>query len=101
MDQATLINKDVSIVAYYFKNSARRLRCFPKRMEYDGRRINFTETGNIQPVEYTEGEVHIFDMSDGEADYRLEFNPATLNWKLIAIIARRYEPAFSQFAATV
>ena len=101
MDQVTLIDKEVNIVAYYFKNKARQLRCFPKRMEYDGRRIDFTETGNIRPVERVVGEVHIFDMSDGEADYRLEFNPATLNWKLIAITARRYEPAFTQFAAAI
>jgi hypothetical protein len=98
MDQVNLINKEVSIVAYYFKNNARRLRCFPKRMEYDGKRVDFTETGAIRPAEQIDGRVHIFDMSDGDKDYRLEFNPTTLNWKLIAISDRRYEPVFSQFA---
>jgi hypothetical protein len=99
MDHVTLVNKEVNIVAYYFKNNSRRLRCFPKRMEYDGRRINFTETGNIQPVEYTEGEVHIFDMSDGEADYRLEFDAAALSWTLVAIPdVNGYAPVSTQFA---
>jgi hypothetical protein len=101
MDQITLINKDVNIVAYYFKSSARRLRCFPKRMEYDGQRINFTETGLVRPIEKVGGKVQLFDMTDGTADYRLEFNPVTLTWKLIAITAHHYEPVFTQFAPAV
>jgi len=101
MDQVTLINKDVNIVAFYFRNSARRLRCFPKRMEYDGKRITFTETGSSRPVEQIYGQVQLFDMTDGHADYRLEFNAATLSWKLIAITAPHYEPVFTQLAPAV
>jgi hypothetical protein len=101
MDQVNLINKDVNIVAYYFSSNVRRLRCFPKSMEYENRRITFTETGAIRPVEQVNGKVHIFDMSDGDKDYRLEFNPATLNWKLIAITEHHYESVFRQFAAAV
>jgi hypothetical protein len=51
MDQVTLINKDVNIVAFYFKNTARHLRCFPKKMEYAGRRIVFTETNRLREVD--------------------------------------------------
>jgi hypothetical protein len=101
MDQVTLINKDVNVVAYYFRSTARRLRCFPKRMEFDGKRIEFTETGTMRPVEQIGEKVHIFDMSDGSLEYRLQFNPANLSWKLIAITADRYEPVFTQFAPAV
>jgi hypothetical protein len=101
MEDVTLFNKDVNVVAYYFKNNARRLRCFPKRMEYDGRRIEFTETGLVRPVEKIDSNVQLFDMTDGSADYRLEFNPAALTWKLIAITAHHYEPVFTQFAPAV
>jgi len=101
MDQVTLINQDVNIVAYYFRSSARRLRCFPKSMEHNGRRINFTETGMVRPIEQNHEQKHIFDMTDGNADYRLEFNPATLGWKLVAITSHHYEPVFTQFAAAI
>ena len=98
MDQVTLINKDVNIVAYYFKNSARRLRCFPKRMEYEGRQINFTETGLVHPTKQGQRMIHVFDMTDGNADYRLEFDAQDLSWKLIAITDTQYAPISTQFA---
>jgi hypothetical protein len=30
--------------------------------------------------------IHVFDMSDGEADYRLEFDAESLTWTLIAML---------------
>jgi hypothetical protein len=100
MDQETLINKDVNIVAFYFKNSARRLRCFPKRMEYDGKRVDFTETGLVHPTQKGQRMIHVFDMTDGSADYRLEFDAQGLSWKLIAITDTQYAalPARPAFA---
>lgn len=87
------INKDVNIVAFYFKNGLRRLRCFPKRMEYNGRQVTFTETGMIHPTKKGERLVHIFDMTDGQADYRLEFDAQNLNWKLVHIADQHYSSA--------
>lgn len=98
MDQVTLINKEVSIVAYYFKNSARRLRCFPKCMEYEGRRIKFTETGLVHPTQKGQRMIHVFDMTDGTADYRLEFDAQNLSWTLAAITDIQYAPVSTQFA---
>lgn len=85
MENVTLINKDVSIVAYYFHNRGRRLRCFPKAMEYNGRRVNFTETGLVHPTKKGQRTLHIFDMTDGNADYRLEFDAQQLTWTLVSI----------------
>jgi hypothetical protein len=98
MDQVTLINKEVNIVAFYFKNDKRRLRCFPRRMEYDGRRVDFTETGLVHPTKQGERMIHVFDMTDGSADYRLEFDAQALRWKLIAITDTNYAPVSTQFA---
>jgi hypothetical protein len=97
MDQATQINKDVNIVAYYFKNSTQRLRCFPKRMEYEGKTVNFTETGLVHPTKKGQRMIHVFDMTDGNADYRLEFDAQDLSWKLIYITDNHYAPVFTQF----
>ncbi len=85
MDNVTQIDKDVNIVAYYFHNKGRRLRCFPKSMEWNGRRINFTETGLVHPTKKGQRTIHIFDMTDGSADYRLEFDAQNLNWTLVSI----------------
>jgi hypothetical protein len=98
MDQSNFINKDVNIVAYYFKNDSRRLRCFPRRMEYDGKRVDFTETGLVHPTKKGQRMIHVFDMTDGSADYRLEFDAAALSWKLIAITDTNYAPISAQFA---
>lgn len=98
MDQIVQINKDVNIVAYYFRSNARRLRCFPKRMEYNGKRIEFTETGRQRSAGKEQGNIQIFDMTDGSADYRLEFDPLALSWKLVYVTDTHYAPVFSQFA---
>lgn len=85
MQNVNTINKDVNIVAYYFHNRGPRLRCFPKSMEWNGRRINFTETGLVHPTKKGQRSIHVFDMTDGNADYRLEFDAANLNWTLVSI----------------
>lgn len=85
MDNVNLINKEVNIVAFYFKNGIRRLRCFPKSMEYEGRRVTFTETGLVHPTKKGLRTIHVFDMTDGTADYRLEFDAVSLSWTLVSI----------------
>ena len=94
MENNVTINKAVSVVAFYFKNAGHRLKCFPKRMEYDGRRVEFTETGLRHPVQKGKSLVHVFDMTDGTADYRLEFDAQNLDWRLVSIADMNYaEPA--------
>lgn len=92
MEDVTLINKDVAIVAYYFRGH-NQPRCFPKRMEYSGRQITFTETGLRHPTHKGRRMVHVFDMTDGAADYRLEFDAESLVWKLVYIADQKYAAA--------
>ncbi len=96
MDNVIEINKAVNVVAYYFKNAGQRLKCFPKRMEYDGRRVDFTETGLVHPTKKGQRAVHVFDMTDGNADYRLEFDAQNLDWTLVYVADAQYA---SQYAA--
>lgn len=84
MEDVTFVNQDVAIVAYYFKDK-KRPKCFPKKMEYQGRQITFTETGLRHPTTKGQRMVHVFDMTDGQADYRLEFDAEALRWKLVYI----------------
>lgn len=92
MEDVTKINKEVSIVAFYFKNEQRRLRCYPRRMEYGGHRVDFTEAGLVHPTTKGKRMVHVFDMTDGQADYRLEFDAQALSWKLVYIADQAYAP---------
>lgn len=85
MENIININKDVSVVAYYFKNTGSRLRCFPKKIEYGSKSIMFTEMGMRHPTKKGERMIHVFDMTDGQADYRLEFDAQQLTWTLVAI----------------
>jgi hypothetical protein len=54
-------------------------------MEFEGRLVTFTETGMAHPTTKGQKMVHVFDMTDGNADYRLEFDAETLDWKLVYI----------------
>lgn len=99
MDQIVQINKDVSVVAYYFKNAGSRLRCYPKRIEYEGKSIVFTEMGMRHPTKKGERMIHVFDMTDGQADYRLEFDAQQLTWTLIAITDAHLPQASGLMAA--
>jgi hypothetical protein len=100
MENSVAINKDVNIVAYYFHNRGRALKCYPKRMEYSGRTIEFTETGLRHPTKQGSRMIHVFDMTDGQADYRLEFDAQELNWTLVAISDTQYAPATNLHPAT-
>ncbi len=54
-------------------------------MEYGGRTVIFTETGLRHPTTKGQRMVHVFDMTDGQADYRLEFDAEALRWQLVYI----------------
>ena len=85
MENVIILNKDISVVAYYFKNAGRCLKCFPKRIEYDGKTIDFNNIGLRHPTKKGRRMIHVFDMTDGQADYRLEFDAEQLSWVLVSI----------------
>jgi hypothetical protein len=93
MEDVVMINKGVNVVAFYFRRAEQGLKCFPKRMEYDGKRVTFTETGLVHPTRKGQRMIHVFDMTDGNADYRLEFDAANLTWTLVSIADTAYANA--------
>lgn len=100
MENVIKVNKEVSVVAYYFRNAGRRLKCYPKRIEYGGRTIDFKDMGLRHPTKKGHRMIHVFDMSDGQADYRLEFDAEGLTWKLIFVADQNYAPQTQAVAAT-
>lgn len=57
--------------------------CVPVRFRRaNGREIAVSEIGLRHPVTAGRKTLHIFDVTDGEADYRLEFDSERLTWRL-------------------
>ncbi len=84
MNGCTAVNKEVTITAMYFV-SRRRLKSFPKRMEYAGNTITFLESGLQYLIKRGQQIIQIFDMTDGKDTYRLRFDEGEFNWTLVNI----------------
>ena len=57
--------------------------CYPRRFRRaNGREVTVTEIGLRHPTVQGNRTVHMFDVTDGEADYRLEFDSERLVWHL-------------------
>lgn len=61
----------------------------PAKMRWRKQEIIFSELGLRHPTAKGHRMVHIFDVSDGANDYRLEFDAEMLTWTLIAILEGR------------
>lgn len=57
--------------------------CRPVRFRRaNGREVEVSEIGLHHPTSAGRRTLHIFDVTDGEADYRLEFDTERLTWHL-------------------
>ncbi len=57
--------------------------CVPvKFRRANGREVVVTEIGLRHPTTQGKRTVHMFDVTDGGADYRLEFDSERLTWRL-------------------
>lgn len=80
MNDEIFLNERVEVVAVFKPG---RTMCEPiKFRRNSGRVIEITEIGLRHPVTQGKRMVHIFDVTDDSADYRLEFDAEHLTWKL-------------------
>jgi hypothetical protein len=57
--------------------------CRPVRFKRaNGREVLIEEIGLLHPVKAGRKTIHVFDVTDGQADYRLEFDSERLTWRL-------------------
>lgn len=89
MESSVLINKRVKVLVVYSDQDG-LVGCMPKRMLYKGKEYNFSELGLKHPTAKGKRMIHVFDVSDGEADYRLEFDAEALTWTLMYILDSNY-----------
>ena len=78
------MNQEVNVLAYYFSHDSGR--CFPKRIEIGGQSLDFIE-GLRCLVQRGKSVLQIFNMTDGQRQYRLSFEPEQRIWKLLSMKA--------------
>jgi len=91
MDSEVIVNERVEVATIYRTGVDVSRICYPARMKYQGQVIEFTELGMRHPTAQGKRMVHVFEMSNGVNDYRLEFDAEALTWTLVAIREGKYE----------
>ena len=86
METLFIDTKEIEITSVYFRNSQNkeRLESYPKRMLLDGREYTFMEGGLRYLVQKGQQLVKLFDVSDGQNQYRLRLDNNN-HWTLIGI----------------
>lgn len=80
MNDETLLNERIEVIAIFGEGLN---PCRPVRFRRpSGREIEVTEIGLRHPSVQGKRIVHVFDVTDGGADYRLEFDSERLTWHL-------------------
>lgn len=80
MDDETFLHERVEVLASFGEGLN---PCKPLRFRRaSGREITVTEIGLRHPTSAGNRTVHMFDVTDGGADYRLEFDSERLTWML-------------------
>jgi hypothetical protein len=86
MNPVIEINERVDVVTIFYSKANERLLCVPKKMKYKGREIDFISLALRHQTQKGRRMIHVFDVSDGVNDYRLEFDAEHLTWTLISMI---------------
>ncbi|HVA10535.1 MAG TPA: hypothetical protein VNG32_00015 [Candidatus Dormibacteraeota bacterium] len=87
MDIVSFSEQEIEITAVYFRHgrpNKKRFESFPRRMVYDGREYTFVEEGLRYLVQKGQELVKLFDVSDGQNQYRLRLDPAN-RWTLVGV----------------
>jgi hypothetical protein len=89
MDPSLQISERVDVVLIHYANASEQLLCVPYKMKYHGQEIIFIVFGMRHPTEKGKRMIHVFEMSNGVNDYRLEYDAERLTWMLISMIEGR------------
>ena len=80
MNDEIFLNERIEVIAVFGEGLN---PCRPVRFKRaNGREIEVTEIGLRHPTTAGRRTIHMFDVTDGGADYRLEFDSERLSWRL-------------------
>ncbi len=80
MNDETFLNEQVEVIAIF--GHGREPCQVVKFRRASGREVEVKELGLRHPLSHGSKTIHIFDVTDGGADYRLEFDSERLIWRL-------------------
>lgn len=84
-NQPVIVNQRVRVLAIFDDSGAEARYCLPLKMRWNKRDYQFNKLGLRHPTIKGQRLVHILDVSDDNADFRLEFDAQRLTWTLIHI----------------
>jgi hypothetical protein len=80
MNDELFLNERIEVIAVFGEGLN---PCRPVRFKRaNGREVEVTEIGLRHPTTAGKRTMHVFDVTDGGADYRLEFDSERLTWRL-------------------
>lgn len=80
MNDEIFLNEPIQVVAVF---RGGHHPCQPVRFKrQNGREVTVQELGLRHPVSQGLKTVHVFEVTDGGTDYRLEFDSERLQWRL-------------------
>lgn len=86
MDPTIAVKERVDIVPIFRADAAEKLLCVPWKMRFRNQEIVFTVFGMRHPTAQGRRMIHVFEMSDGANDYRIEFDAERLVWTLVSMV---------------
>lgn len=75
------------MVVLYKKHGDVSALAIPYKMRWRNKEITFTKLGLRHPTKQGRRMIHVFDVSDGTNDYRLEYDAQRLTWVLVAVLS--------------
>ena len=80
MNDETFLNERIKVIATFGDGLN---PCKPLKFKRpNGREIEITEIGLRHPTTQGNRMVHVFDVTDNQADYRIELDAEQLTWRL-------------------
>ncbi len=88
MEISTFDTPEIQITSVYFRDgpAGQRFEGYPKRMVYEGREYTFLESGMRYLVQKGQQLIKLFDVSDGQTQYRLRLDGDN-HWTLVGMKA--------------
>lgn len=86
MNNQLFINQEVSVNSLCFSGK-NNLRTSPKQITYNNKQVTFIDSGMRYILQKGQEIVQLFDMSDGENNYRLKFDQSNFKCTLLRISA--------------
>lgn len=80
MVDETEMNAKAEVVALFRPGNLQA--CQPLKFRFNNKQIEVSEIGLVYPLRKNGALIYCFDVSDGQADYRLELNANRLTWRV-------------------